>query len=226
MNLNTKLRQFLLTEKASVRLINLLSFIGPRVNIAEPGSGALSIPKGHVITISQFMEQYPLERLRKEVFGFGKKAQAELCEIMSRHVSCRTGRRYGEYVASLRPKQPDRTCVYCGCTDSRACVGPDGPCHWAVIFQHGNAGICSHCGVQHAPVERLRPSASGAPGTAPASSEHPGRKRRTHLLPLTEAEKKVILEGRDILNQCKGCGCPVSPESEYCGECLCENDSP
>lgn len=26
-------------------------------------------------------------------------------------------------------------------------------------------------------------------------------------------------------NKCKGCGCEISPDSTYCGECLCEEDS-
>lgn len=25
-------------------------------------------------------------------------------------------------------------------------------------------------------------------------------------------------------NKCKRCGYPISPDSEYCGECLCEED--
>ena len=39
---------------------------------------------------------------------------------------------------------PERTCIYCGCTDSRACVRG---CSWVWLSHHGNVGVCSsrHC---------------------------------------------------------------------------------
>lgn len=35
-----------------------------------------------------------------------------------------------------------RSCVHCGCTDFQACPSR---CHWAVVFNHANAGVCSNC---------------------------------------------------------------------------------
>ena len=132
MKLTISLRTFLLAEKASVRLFNMLA--------RWPGRDQM--------TLSQFIDAWPLERLRKEVFGFGKKAQAELLDILTRHNSCKTGRRFADYCARLRPPQPDRTCIYCGCTDSRACAGG---CFWIVTFQFGNVGVCSNCLAPHQP---------------------------------------------------------------------------
>jgi hypothetical protein len=34
----------------------------------------------------------------------------------------------------------DRTCVYCGCTESRACAGG---CSWIVTHPWTNTGVCS-----------------------------------------------------------------------------------
>lgn len=34
-----------------------------------------------------------------------------------------------------------KKCVYCGCTDMRACAGG---CEWIVIFPHCSSGVCSH----------------------------------------------------------------------------------
>ncbi len=42
----------------------------------------------------------------------------------------------------IRRRRPDRTCVYCGCTDSRAC---NGGCCWILKFPKTNTGICSQC---------------------------------------------------------------------------------
>lgn len=35
-----------------------------------------------------------------------------------------------------------RTCVYCGCTDERACPGG---CHWIEEHEHTPTGVCSRC---------------------------------------------------------------------------------
>jgi hypothetical protein len=52
---------------------------------------------------------------------------------------------------SDRPIQPpggkastrvDRTCVHCGCTDSRACPGG---CAWAIKHKATPTGVCSNC---------------------------------------------------------------------------------
>jgi len=102
----------------------------------------------------------------------------------------------------------DRTCIYCGCTDSHACAGG---CSWVITFEYGNAGVCSECVTRHAPVNALRP----------AIKRKPRRKPPT----LTDAEKRTILEGSKSQGRCKGCGCRVSADSDYCGECLCEEDT-
>ena len=62
----------------------------------------------------------------------------------------------------------DRTCVYCGCTDSHACRSG---CLWVIVFQHGNAGVCSNCTGPHAPV-----AAVAAPRQSAANpiTAHPG----------------------------------------------------
>ncbi len=148
MKLTIPLRTFLLNEKASVRLVNTLT----RFRVSRQANG-----RGH-LTLSRFIDQWPLERLRAEVFGFGKKAQAELLEILTRHCSCQTGMRYADYCASLRPPQPERTCVHCGCTDSRACAGG---CFWTEKHQATPTGVCSRCVsvVQNGP---LRPFRIGA----------------------------------------------------------------
>lgn len=39
------------------------------------------------------------------------------------------------------PKADERTCKICGCTDSRACVDEDGPCHWPAP----GVDVCSSC---------------------------------------------------------------------------------
>ena len=100
MKLTIPLSTFLHAEKASVRLCNMFRY-----------------PNAHPIgdhTLSQFINQWPLERLRKEVFGFGSKAQAELLEILSRHNSCKTGRRFADYCASLRPVSVKKKSIIIG----------------------------------------------------------------------------------------------------------------
>lgn len=37
------------------------------------------------------------------------------------------------------------TCIGCGCTDTHACVGDDGPCHWLVVDYATHVGVCSYC---------------------------------------------------------------------------------
>ncbi|MCU0770858.1 MAG: hypothetical protein MUE94_03680 [Verrucomicrobia bacterium] len=41
----------------------------------------------------------------------------------------------------INPKH-ERRCVYCGCTDSKACVGG---CSWVQIHEHTHTGVCSQC---------------------------------------------------------------------------------
>jgi hypothetical protein len=36
----------------------------------------------------------------------------------------------------------ERTCVYCGCTDSQACSGG---CSWVQKHRHTPTGVCSGC---------------------------------------------------------------------------------
>lgn len=36
----------------------------------------------------------------------------------------------------------ERTCVHCGCTDSRAC---DGGCEWSIEHRSTPTGVCSYC---------------------------------------------------------------------------------
>jgi PRTRC genetic system ThiF family protein len=143
MNLKLKLRTFLQRENASVRLFNQLANLMPL-----PGS-----PTGR-LTLSQFIAQWPLERLRKEVYGFGPKAQAELLEILERQPNS-GNRRFMTYVASLRPTAPQCTCVYCGCTDSRAC---EGGCFWTEKHRATPTGVCSRCVsvVQNGPLRPFR----------------------------------------------------------------------
>lgn len=139
MKLSIPLHVFLQREQASVRLFNLL------LRSYRPGT--------KVPTLSQFIDQWPLARLRKEVFGFGPKAQAELLELLARQPNA-GNRRFMTYVASLRPKvaaAPERTCVYCGCTDSRACPGG---CSWVVTWQYGHVGVCSACIAPHQPFQQ------------------------------------------------------------------------
>jgi len=38
--------------------------------------------------------------------------------------------------------RPEATCVYCGCTDSKACPGG---CTWVELHQHTPTGVCSGC---------------------------------------------------------------------------------
>lgn len=37
---------------------------------------------------------------------------------------------------------PERTCVWCGCTDTRACAGG---CAWAITHSATPTGVCSRC---------------------------------------------------------------------------------
>lgn len=39
-------------------------------------------------------------------------------------------------------KQPEATCIGCGCTDSRACAGG---CSWLRLDRHKRVGVCSQC---------------------------------------------------------------------------------
>ncbi|BCW89996.1 hypothetical protein sos41_31640 [Alphaproteobacteria bacterium SO-S41] len=40
----------------------------------------------------------------------------------------------------------EATCLGCGCTDSRACKGPDGdPCGWIKVSYPLAVGVCTSC---------------------------------------------------------------------------------
>ena len=49
-------------------------------------------------------------------------------------------------------KGPERTCVYCGCTDSRACLGG---CTWVELHAHTSTGVCSNCTASIKGLQRL-----------------------------------------------------------------------
>lgn len=40
---------------------------------------------------------------------------------------------------------PNARCIRCGCRDHRACVGPQGPCHWLKVDYELGIGVCSEC---------------------------------------------------------------------------------
>jgi len=47
------------------------------------------------------------------------------------------------------------------------------------------------------------------------------------MIPGNEPPKKQRVGVRIKSNHyCKGCGCLISKEVEYCGECICEEDQP
>lgn len=52
-------------------------------------------------------------------------------------------------VSKLRP---EFTCVYCGCTDGRACSGG---CTWVETHQHTPTGVCSNCVASIKGLQRL-----------------------------------------------------------------------
>ncbi len=76
----------------------------------------------------------------------------------------------GNILASVKvdAMRPEYTCVYCGCTDSKACA--DG-CHWIEQHQHTPTGVCSNCNGSPASHQRLdvggfiflRPAPTGKP---------------------------------------------------------------
>jgi hypothetical protein len=45
---------------------------------------------------------------------------------------------------TLEPVQ-EATCIGCGCTDTRACVGLFGPCCWVRLDRAAGLGVCSAC---------------------------------------------------------------------------------
>ncbi len=45
-------------------------------------------------------------------------------------------------VVPFTKMRPEFTCVYCGCTDSRACAGG---CSWIETHEHTPTGVCSNC---------------------------------------------------------------------------------
>jgi len=59
----------------------------------------------------------------------GKKRREMLAKLEARMVAIARG-------------QAERTCVYCGCTDSRACQ--EGCC-WAIEHPKTATGVCSRC---------------------------------------------------------------------------------
>ncbi|HBN6266187.1 TPA: hypothetical protein L3N15_004168 [Vibrio parahaemolyticus] len=36
-------------------------------------------------------------------------------------------------------------CIGCGCSDSKACVTDNGPCHWLKLDRKNGRGVCSNC---------------------------------------------------------------------------------
>jgi hypothetical protein len=48
-------------------------------------------------------------------------------------------------------------------------------------------------------------------------------KTRDLIEPKRQAPKVVVTITR--AGKCKGCGYKISPDSEFCGECICEEDS-
>ncbi len=50
--------------------------------------------------------------------------------------------RWLQAAMAIVASQLERTCVHCGCTDSRAC---EGGCSWAVKHKHTPTGVCSRC---------------------------------------------------------------------------------
>lgn len=42
----------------------------------------------------------------------------------------------------------ERMCRGCGCTDSRACVTPGGPCAWVLLDVAAPTGVCSACAAE------------------------------------------------------------------------------
>ena len=48
--------------------------------------------------------------------------------------------------------RPEATCVYCGCTDSKACPGG---CTWVELHQHTPTGVCSGCTASIKGLQRL-----------------------------------------------------------------------
>jgi hypothetical protein len=48
---------------------------------------------------------------------------------------------------SKKAKPLERTCVWCGCTDSHACKGG---CSWVLVHKATPTGICSKCTVKDA----------------------------------------------------------------------------
>ncbi len=39
----------------------------------------------------------------------------------------------------------DNECFGCGCTDTKACVNNNKPCHWLVLDKTLGLGVCSNC---------------------------------------------------------------------------------
>jgi hypothetical protein len=100
MKLTIPLSTFLHAEKASVRLCNTLASYQIQLD-HKLRHGSKAAP----MTLSQFIDAWPLERLRKEVYGFSPQAQAELHDILERRMNFNDARlnKLNRYVVSLAP---------------------------------------------------------------------------------------------------------------------------
>ena len=48
----------------------------------------------------------------------------------------------------------ENECFGCGCTDTKACVNNDVPCHWLVLDRTLGLGVCSSCPEHIEPFEQ------------------------------------------------------------------------
>jgi hypothetical protein len=48
----------------------------------------------------------------------------------------------------------ENECFGCGCTDTKACVTNDAPCHWLVLERTLGLGVCSSCPEHVEPFEQ------------------------------------------------------------------------
>jgi hypothetical protein len=71
----------------------------------------------------------------------GKKTQARRANLIVRLVN-----------GYFRQAGQERTCVYCGCTDSNACQGG---CSWVETHKHTPTGVCSMCTASIIGLQRL-----------------------------------------------------------------------
>jgi hypothetical protein len=48
-------------------------------------------------------------------------------------------------IGTFMKQEKEATCIGCGCTDSNACIGENGACHWLKVNRETGFGICSAC---------------------------------------------------------------------------------